>query len=660
MADFLVTIGADFSQAQQDLIKLRAEGKITEKQYAASSAALERAYKAAVKQARALAKAEADVGKQAKESFAIAKEGAEAFGGKVGGAVAMVEKMGKSIGAAGAVLGPFGAVAAAGALAVGGLAFAAVKVGPALYDAAQAAADFARENADIVDPGTLANLTEFQDTIDAVGLSASLTGATIAGQVVGDFQDLADVSLRVAVALGHAFGEGGVGRSAIEGFGEGVADNLLAPVAAVASLMEGRLVTGTDLAARAIEKLDDATADYADEAAGLVQHVQDLRDKQEQERGAKDAATKAERAARDAAREREQAIRDLVKQVEQQQSAEGKLRDIIAKATDDQVSDTERAARAQEEAEAQIVDLALASKNAELAQSALAATSARTARDIAGAYSAAADSVAEDLGRLMDQIDGSAEAWTERMASRASAIVDSMTQVLGAFADIAGVLQDTAQRKADETEAAIDSVRDRVASTEEAIAAARDAGNEAEVARLERLKAADEAQIAQLQAREKQQQALAIQNFKLAKALDTTQAIMNGAVAFTLALAVIPPPFGELAAAGIAASTAAQVAIIQSQQPPQFAMGGMVGDRISGDHHVIAADPEEGILTRRGVEAVGGREGLADLNRGRASVGATTVQVYLDGALFAEAVQRPGVAKAIAKAVRPHLGLRGF
>ena len=89
---------------------------------------------------------------------------------------------------------------------------------------------------------------------------------------------------------------------------------------------------------------------------------------------------------------------------------------------------------------------------------------------------------------------------------------------------------------------------------------------------------------------------------------------MQGSQAIIAAL-TIPPPGGQIAAAFVSAAIAAQVALIASTPPPKFARGGVIqGEAYDG--RLIEAEVGEGVLTRRGVRAVGGEEGIAAANRG--------------------------------------------
>lgn len=95
--------------------------------------------------------------------------------------------------------------------------------------------------------------------------------------------------------------------------------------------------------------------------------------------------------------------------------------------------------------------------------------------------------------------------------------------------------------------------------------------------------------------------------------------VMSGAVAYMNALATFAPSgwlAPILAAAVVGPPTALQIAQVASESPPSFAIGGVV----EADHRMIQASPGEGVVTRRGMSALG-PDGLAALNRGRQSSG---------------------------------------
>jgi len=130
--------------------------------------------------------------------------------------------------------------------------------------------------------------------------------------------------------------------------------------------------------------------------------------------------------------------------------------------------------------------------------------------------------------------------------------------------------------------------------------------------------------------------------FKAQKAAARARAIVDAAanaVALTAAFAYAGPAAPGLALGVAGTQLAVQLAAIRAQKAPKFATGGMVRDRIEGDHAMISASPDEAILTPRGVDNAGGPAGVDALNRGSASGGGPT-RVYLDGRMLGEVVAR--------------------
>lgn len=72
-------------------------------------------------------------------------------------------------------------------------------------------------------------------------------------------------------------------------------------------------------------------------------------------------------------------------------------------------------------------------------------------------------------------------------------------------------------------------------------------------------------------------------------------------------------PVGIAAAAGAGIAGGVQAAVVAGQSPPQFDQGGMVAP----DHRTISASPGEAVLTRQGVAALGGPEGVRATNQAR-------------------------------------------
>ena len=92
-------------------------------------------------------------------------------------------------------------------------------------------------------------------------------------------------------------------------------------------------------------------------------------------------------------------------------------------------------------------------------------------------------------------------------------------------------------------------------------------------------------------------------------------------------------PAAALATAVIGAGI--QVAAIAATPPPSFALGGAVGDRMQADHGLISAKSSEGIVSDRGMAAIG-RDGLDAINAGGST--STSIQVILDQRVIASSV----------------------
>ncbi len=140
-----------------------------------------------------------------------------------------------------------------------------------------------------------------------------------------------------------------------------------------------------------------------------------------------------------------------------------------------------------------------------------------------------------------------------------------------------------------------------------------------------------------------------IKQFKAEKAASIAEATINGAVATTQALTL--GPLGVALAAAVAASTATQIAVIKSQKPPSFQRGGMVGDRIDGDHFMVAASRNEGILKPEGVAAAGGPAGVRALNDGFGMARQITIEIPGTGVIAQAIVNDPTAVRILARAV---------
>jgi hypothetical protein len=156
-------------------------------------------------------------------------------------------------------------------------------------------------------------------------------------------------------------------------------------------------------------------------------------------------------------------------------------------------------------------------------------------------------------------------------------------------------------------------------------------------AALERLDLNEERRKKYHKALTKDQQKAAKAAFIAGQAAATADVIMSSAtsyMALLTAFAYLGPTAPIAAAAIVGPSVAANMAVIASAKPPQFADGGMV----TPDHRMISAQPGEAVISRRGVAALGGPTGIDSLNRGMQSGQNVTANIVLDRRIIGQAV----------------------
>ena len=124
------------------------------------------------------------------------------------------------------------------------------------------------------------------------------------------------------------------------------------------------------------------------------------------------------------------------------------------------------------------------------------------------------------------------------------------------------------------------------------------------------------------------------------KAFNRSQSLAKSEVAINAAMGIAKawadaggnPILAIPLSAAIGAAAIAQLATIDAQSPPAFDIGGIVsggGIRSRSPDSVPAMlRPGEGVLTRRGVDALGGPQGLHAANRGQPSITMVPVETY--------------------------------
>ena len=145
--------------------------------------------------------------------------------------------------------------------------------------------------------------------------------------------------------------------------------------------------------------------------------------------------------------------------------------------------------------------------------------------------------------------------------------------------------------------------------------------------------------------------------FKIRKASALANAAILTAQGILTALQT-PPPLTAFAVGLAAAAGAAQVATIAASQPPSLRLGGIVGaDGGSGggmlpDARLVSMELGEGALTRQGVAAAGGEDGVEAMNAGQGA-GDTIVDLRLGHRTMQEVIVRqfnqPGPVRSLTR-----------
>jgi hypothetical protein len=238
--------------------------------------------------------------------------------------------------------------------------------------------------------------------------------------------------------------------------------------------------------------------------------------------------------------------------------------------------------------------------------------------------------IREESDKTAKALQADTDAIAKKAAEDAKLQQDSY---LAAFSTIAGaasmaaeqMLQNTTEAAQEEVDQLSDKVDDRQAMLEEERqnradlleeSAERDVSRElaASEAKIALLTSSSEAQRAALFETRAAQSEAVTESFMLTKALKLSEIAMSTASAIMAALTV-PPPAGFALAAAVGAMGATQAAIVGASEPPSFHLGGIVSSR--PDERQITARAGEGVLTRQGVNAIGGEAGLAAANRGQ-------------------------------------------
>ena len=377
------------------------------------------------------------------------------------------------------------------------------------------------------------------------------------------------------------------------------------------------IVEGIDDTEGALSRAKDRAAEFRQEFFGdgalteqqMLQQLGLLVDDLDEELG--EAAGSARRFA-DAQREAAAAARELAAAQQAARSDADQLQSIIDQANADQLSGI---AAINAEYQDQLILIASLEDAFGLAGDAEAAVLARRQREV----EAFNDEVIADI---VEKTNEAQQLITDFTVSNLQSAIGNTVTLLGNEIDrLQGEAEAQEQAAVQAAEASADAARDQAdADLEAALAredlsddarAAAEQAHEEALARIDTQLAAD---IAAAETLKEEEQKAALATFEAQQALQTTLAVMDAARA---AVALIPAfvflgpgaPIGAAVAAGAALAT--QLAIIESQSPPQFPTG------LDPDHRLVGIQPGEGIGSRRAMADPVVRDALAAGNEGR-------------------------------------------
>jgi len=371
------------------------------------------------------------------------------------------------------------------------------------------------------------------------------------------------------------------------------------------------------------------------------------------------AATRAAEAAR---RQDEAAAKAWLEQQAKANAVTEKSAKLLDSYTSDQLSATARIDAAFGERLEQIAEVERAGEAADQVSALIAAAEERRVRDLTALQVAEIAKVQAAQDQAMSAQESAVKAGSDRLQAEIEKSISAIGDLVDtATSAVIARQQDAAAQLADQRDAEVEAARTMADRHLERIDAAEEAGKlTASAAEKERraVKASVEEQSrqivdgynSQIDAAEKAAmaayrvaQASAIVQVAIASALNYVELV--GAFAYL-------GPFAPAAAAAVTVPVAAAaVATIAGTPPPEFPSGGLV----SPDHVVIAAEPGEGVVSRRGMQQLG-PDGLRQLNAGGSAGGGPAVlqvrwgprildevvaETYQRGGRFARAVDLP-------------------
>ena len=538
---------------------------MTGKEAKKAVALMEKAFKKAATEAKKATTAQRQMAREAEKANRDLAEGMKGLAEMAGLSGESFEKLSKVLSGMSNPLTGIAVGAAAGVVAIGGLAAGVVGL-------VQASAELAQE----LEP--YRELAAFQG-IGEEGIESI--------HRAGDAMDAMNVSAKISVVLlgeqfAPAVNEAATGLLTFQLAANSLASDLSggSPLASfIADIFKEATVLGqvVKLTGQVFEIAAIGVEDYRDEAEELIAKVAELREEQEAE---KESAAKSAQAKRDQAA----ATREAAAAAREQASALNALTSIATKAFQDQLEGANLVIAKRDQELAKIEELA--AKAGDSAEAVRAAEEARV--EVIAAAEMAVNEIYSDAAQ--ERADLAAKQEAERKAEHARELARIEKEAAAALAaDMAKL------------------------STAESVFASLDALSQA----------ATDAYVAGKGEESAAAKQAAQNQFRLSKALNIAQAGLNTAQAVLASIGSLGPPVwpNVQGIAGVAAAVgigAAGIVSIAATPPPTFHTGGSIGQSGSPapDEMTVRARRGEAILNPGAVDRAGGEAGINAMNDG--------------------------------------------
>ena len=409
---------------------------------------------------------------------------------------------------------------------------------------------------------------------------------------------------------------------------------------AVAALKVAEAVTGTD---QGLEQLNEqlkqyawntaksvtglgqqakATGELTDEQKTLKKQLDEYLKKAEQEREAQEKAKAVKEAAAKAAKENAEALKTEKEAIEKLTATFETLSQIEAQANSDQQSALEKLGAAYNEQMARIDKLAETEAVTAVARKAV---NERFYRDLAKLEKDRQTQAAAQIQKQQEMELAANNARLQAAKDLQAAIDEEIKaeqaayeKLYGTILGVLGPIQDLGRALGQLSEQQLGAIRDERKALKDKISEATGY----EKIRLEQ-------RLAALNDEANGYRRLQLVAFRVRKGIALSEAIVNGAVAATRALAELGPVAGGIAAAVIATTTAAQIALISSERP-KFHSG------LDPSETPAILTRGEGVANVRAMSQPGFGEALRAANAGLPAQSSGPVVIALNDRILAQ------------------------